>query len=371
MLLRNHTDVKNIGTIFKNFFSSAEIKSIRSFGNGHINDTFLLETESEEGEKSYILQRINTDIFKDPYSLMDNIVRVTSFLADKIEKAGGNPDRESLTVIRTDKGENLVEDGGNYWRLYKFIEDAFSYDRVESSEDFYQSAVAFGNFQNLLADFPAESLHETIKDFHNTRKRYEDFKLTVEEDRLKRLADVREEVEFVLERRYLAEFFEKLLAEGKIPLRVTHNDTKLNNVMIDKVSKRGICVVDLDTVMPGLAMNDYGDSIRFGASSADEDERDLDKVYLDLDLFEAYTRGFIEALDGRLTDLEIDLLPMGAKMMTYECGMRFLKDYLEGDIYFKTHREGQNLDRARTQFKLLRDMELKWDKMKEIVDRYR
>lgn len=263
-----------------------------------------------------------------------------------------------------------MDSKGEYWRSYKFITDATCYDRVEKPEDFYESAVAFGNFQRLLADYPAATLHETIKGFHDTRARFQVFKNAVEQDVCGRADSVRKEIEFVLAHEETANVFGELQDKGQLPLRVTHNDTKLNNIMIDNVTRKGICVIDLDTVMPGLAMNDFGDSIRFGASTAAEDEKDLSKVSCSMELFEIYAKGFLQGRAGSLTPKEVELLPMGAKVMTYECGMRFLTDYLQGDHYFKIHREGHNLDRARTQFKLVEDMEAKWDTMARIVRKY-
>ena len=250
------------------------------------------------------------------------------------------------------------------------ITDASSYDQVEKPEDFYESAVAFGHFQRMLADYPAETLNETIKGFHDTRARFQVFKDTVAKDVCGRAAEVQDEINFVLAHEDVANVFGELQDKGKLPLRVTHNDTKLNNIMIDDKTGKGICVIDLDTVMPGLAMNDFGDSIRFGASTAAEDETDLSKVSCSMDLFEIYVKGFLEGCDGKLTKKEVELLPMGAKVMTFECGMRFLTDYLDGDHYFKIHREKHNLDRCRTQFKLVADMEKKWDIMQEIVAKY-
>lgn len=219
----------------------------------------------------------------------------------------------------------------------------------------------------MLADYPAGTLHETIKGFHDTRARFEVFKKAVEEDVMGRAASVQKEIQFVLDHKDVADYLCELLGKGEIPLRVTHNDTKLNNIMIDHKTGKGICVIDLDTVMPGLAVHDFGDSIRFGASTAAEDEKDLSKVSCSMELFELYAKGYIEGCGGKLTDKEIELLPMGAKTMTFECGMRFLTDYLQGDTYFKVHREGHNLDRCRTQFKLVEDMEQKWYTMNEIV----
>jgi len=342
------------------------------WGNGHINDTFCLVFDTgAEQKRRYILQRMNKNIFKDPVSLMENIVGVTSYLREIIIKNGGDPDRETLNVIPAKDGKTYYLDSkGDYWRAYIFVEDATSFEKVEKPEDFYESAVAFGNFQRLLADYPAETLHETIVGFHNTKARFAVFKQVVEEDVCGRVASVQDEINFVLEREHIANYFCDMLENGELILRVTHNDTKLNNIMMDNESGKGICVIDLDTVMPGLAMNDFGDAIRFGASTAAEDEQDLDKVWCDMDLFETYTKGFVEGCGGKLTKKEIELLPMGAKTMTFECGMRFLTDYLQGDTYFKIHREHQNLDRCRTQFKLVSDMEAKWDTMADIVKKY-
>lgn len=344
----------------------------RPYGSGHINDTFLLTFDiSGMGTIRVILQRMNDSIFKEPEKLMENILGVTSYLRKIIIENGGDPERETLNVIRTVANRPyFVDSEGGYWRSYKFIEGATCYDQVESPEDFYQSAVSFGNFQRLLAEYPAETLHETIEGFHDTKARFETFKKAVEADACGRAASVQKEIQFVLDHEDVANVFGDMLAKGEIPLRVTHNDTKLNNIMIDDKTRRGICVIDLDTVMPGLAMNDFGDSIRFGASTAAEDEQDLSKVSCDMDLFDIYAKGFIEGCGGKLTDKEIELLPMGAKVMTFECGMRFLTDYLEGDHYFKIHREGHNLDRCRTQFKLVEDMEAKWDTMQEIIKKY-
>ena len=344
----------------------------RPYGSGHINDTFLLTFDiSGMGTIRVILQRMNDSIFKEPEKLMENVLGVTSYLRKIIIENGGDPERETLNVIRTVANRPyFVDSEGGYWRAYKFIEGATCYDQVESPEDFYQSAVSFGNFQRLLAEYPAETLHETIEGFHDTKARFETFKKAVEADACGRAASVQKEIQFVLDHEDVANVFGDMLAKGEIPLRVTHNDTKLNNIMIDDKTRKGICVIDLDTVMPGLAMNDFGDSIRFGASTAAEDEQDLSKVSCDMDLFDIYAKGFIEGCGGKLTDKEIELLPMGAKVMTFECGMRFLTDYLEGDHYFKIHREGHNLDRCRTQFKLVEDMEAKWDTMQEIIKKY-
>ena len=241
---------------------------------------------------------------------------------------------------------------------------------VETTRELLEYGLAFGRFQSMLADYPAKTLHETIPGFHDTRERFERFKKAVEEDVCGRADLVREEIQFVLDREEIVDCFQDLLRSGKISFRVTHNDTKINNVLMDKDTKKGICVIDLDTVMPGAAMNDFGDAVRIGASTALEDEQNLDKVWFNLELFEACANGFIEGCGGKLSQEEIKLLPMGARLMTYECGMRFLMDYIQGDIYFKIHRPGQNLDRARTQFKLVSDMEHKWKVMENIVKKY-
>ena len=354
------------------FRYEGEPVSVSPYGSGHINDTFLLEFECGERERAkIILQRMNRAVFEKPVELMENITGVTSHLRRKIVENGGDPERETLNVMQAEDGKPYYKDSlGDYWRSYKFITDATSYDKVEKSEHFYQSAVAFGNFQRLLADYPAETLHETIKGFHDTKARFRVFKETVEKDIAGRAASVKDEIQFVLDREDTANYFSGLLSRGEVPVRVTHNDTKLNNIMIDNRTGKGICVIDLDTVMPGLAVNDFGDSIRFGASTAAEDETDLSKVSCSMELFELYAKGYIEGCGGKLTEKEIELMPMGAKVMTFECGMRFLTDYLQGDTYFKIHREHHNLDRARTQFKLVEDMERKWYTMKGIIEKY-
>lgn len=342
-------------------------------GNGHINDTFLIIFRQEDGTMvKYILQRMNHDIFKNPDQLMQNICGVTSFLREKIRINHGDMDRETMNVIYTRANEPYYKDSiGSYWRAYLFIDNATSYEQVEKPEDFYQSAVAFGRFQNLLADYNADSLHETIPDFHNTPVRFHTFQEAIAKDVCNRVQNVKEEIDFYIKREGDMKVCMDLLKKGELPLRVTHNDTKLNNIMIDNKTGKGVCVLDLDTVMPGLSINDFGDSIRFGANTAEEDETDLSKVSLDLELFELYTKGYLEGCNGSLSQKEIDMLPMGAKLMTLECGMRFLTDYLQGDNYFRIHREGHNLDRCRTQLNLVRDMESKWDSMQAIINKYR
>ncbi len=350
--------------ILKQFQVEGDVTSIEPYGSGHINHTYLAQMADD---KKYILQGINTTIFKDTDQLMENILNVTSYLREEIVRTGGDPARETLTVVMTNDGKSYYTDEeGNKWRVYDFIEGAQTFDAVESKEDFYQSAVAFGNFQAKLANFPADTLHETIPNFHNTAKRYRDLEKAIEEDVKGRVAEVGPEIAFVRERSKELSELHDMLAKGDLPLRVTHNDTKLNNIMIDSDTHKAICVIDLDTVMPGLSAHDFGDAIRFGANTAAEDEPDVSKVSLSLELFEIYVKGFLEGCGGRLTPNEVKVLPMGAKMMTIECGMRFLADYLEGDVYFKISREKHNLERCRTQFALVADMEKKWQQMCEL-----
>ena len=348
---------------FSKFDTNVTVVSAEPYGNGHINDTFLVESKKENGErKRYILQRINTNVFKKPQEVMYNIEAVTDYLKTKTED-----ERKVLSLVRTKEGKAYHEDESGFWRLYDFVEDSICLEAAESKEDFYQSAIAFGEFQKLLIDFPVNKLYETIPDFHNTPDRYEKFLTALKNDSLGRAKTAKEEIEFVINRKDFCSTLFDAQKQGKLPFRVTHNDTKLNNVMLDEKTRTALCVIDLDTIMLGFSVNDFGDSIRFGASTAADDEKDLSKVWMDIDLFETYAKGFIKGCGGLLTKDEIELLPEGAKMMTLECGMRFLTDYLEGDTYFKTKYATQNLDRCRTQFKLVADMESKWDKMKEII----
>lgn len=351
---------------------NGQVAGALRYGAGHINDTFCVYVQDEAGDcVRYILQRINTNTFTDPKGLMENICGVTGYLRGMIEQQGGDAMRETMNVVPTKQGENYYSDSdGGAWRVYTFVEGTLCLQKAETPQDFYESAVAFGNFQRQLAGYPAATLHETIRKFHDTVNRYANFEKALAADVCGRAKGIQSEIDFVTARKADCGYMVGLLAEGKLPLRVTHNDTKLNNILMDKATRKGICVIDLDTVMPGLAANDYGDSIRFGANNCAEDEPDLAKVNFSLPLFESYTKGFLQAAGSALTDLEKETLPWGAKLMTLECGIRFLTDYLEGDHYFRTHREGQNLDRCRTQFKLVRDMEARWDEMAAVVKKY-
>lgn len=329
------------------------------YGEGHINLTFLAVTDTG---KRYILQRLSRAAFHDIPGLMGNVAAVTEFLAAR------SPDpRSSLHLIPTLDGRSFCRDSeGEFWRVYDFVEDSLCLQTPETPEDFYQSAVAFGQFQCRLRDFPAETLCETIPNFHNTPDRYRKFHLAVDADAAGRLSSVLPEIRFLLEREEKAGTLQRLREGGELPVRVTHNDTKLNNVMLDAVTRKALCVIDLDTVMPGLVAYDFGDSIRFGASTAPEDEKDLSRVEMSLDLYETYARGFIPACGG-LTAAELESLPLGAWTMTLENGLRFLTDYLEGDHYYHITRSEHNLDRCRTQLKLVSDMEQKWDPMTAII----
>ena len=338
------------------------------YGNGHINDTLCVCVKTPEGMRRYIMQRVNRYVFKQPEDVIANIARVTEYLRGIIAAEGGDPERETLTLVPTVDGKPFAYDeDGELWRMYLFIEGTISRDLPDTPELFALSGAAFGRFQRQMGGFPAASLVESIPDFHNTPARYAQLMDAVARNEAGRLDEVGEELAFC--RKYEREVHTLLdaLAAGEIPLRVTHNDTKLNNVLLDAQTGRGVCVIDLDTVMPGLAAYDFGDSIRFGANTAEEDEQDLSKVSLSLPMFEAFARGFLSEAGQVMGRREIELLPMGAKLMTLECGMRFLADYLNGDKYFRIHRPGHNLDRAHTQFALVRSMEENWDAMQEIV----
>ncbi len=358
--------MKKINAIISRFKVVGQVIDVKPYGNGLINGTYLITCFDGDNKNRYILQMINSNVFKKPDQVMENILKVTEYLRKKVETS-----REVLTVVHTlDDGCCCYDKENHLWRMYEFIEDSICLDRPEFLEDFYQAGLAFGKFQRYLSTFRPDCLYETIPDFHNTPKRYQNFLKALEEDKMGRAKDVEEEINFINERK---DFYSLLIdknKEGKLPIRVSHNDTKMNNVMLDYDSRRALCVVDLDTIMPGFSVTDFGDAIRFGASTAAEDEKDLSKVSMDINLFEIYTKGFIKGCGGQLPKSEIMLLPEGAKMMTIECGMRFLTDYLEGDNYFRTSYPEHNLDRCRTQLKLVKDMEEKWDKMKRIVTRF-
>lgn len=350
---------ENLFEVLRAFRLDAKPVSCEPYGCGHINVTYLAVMESS---RRYILQKINNNTFRDVAGLMENITAVTEFLRTKTDDP-----RSVLTLVKTHDSASYLHAQDAYWRVYDFVEGTICLQLPETDEDFYQSAVGFGTFQQLLTDFPAAKLHETIPNFHNTPDRYRTLLETLERNPMHRAAQVQPEIEFALARQAEMSAIQNALTAGELPLRVTHNDTKLNNVLLDAKTRKALCVIDLDTVMPGSSLYDFGDSIRFGAATAAEDEKDLSKMEMSLDRFRVFTRGYVRACPG-LTAKELELLPMGAKTMTMECGVRFLTDYLDGDHYFAVHREGQNLDRARTQFKLVADMEKKWDEMRKIVE---
>lgn len=357
--LDSSPEVTPLQSVLKRFALSAEPVSCKPYGNGHINGTRLVTCR--DGAR-YVLQQINTSVFHEPVPLMRNIELVTAHL----RKKESDP-RAVLTLVRTLDGQTFAVEEGEYWRVYLLVPDSVCYDQADETL-FYESAVAFGRFQNQLADFPAAELAETIPHFHDTPARFAAFRAAVEADAENRRASVLPEIEFVLRYEAFARTLTDLQTAGELPLRVTHNDTKINNVLFDAATNKALCVIDLDTVMPGLSVNDFGDAIRYGATTAAEDERDLSRVHFDLALFETYTRGYLSTCGASLTKTEIAMLPVGAKMMTLECGSRFLADHIAGDVYFHISRPGQNLDRARTQFRLVAEMDAHWDEMRRIVD---
>lgn len=365
--------MENIKEIISAFPDFGEVIGYKPITDGHINDTYVVDYKLDDGTTArYLLQRINTVVFKMPVELMENVMGVTAHLRKKIEAYGGDPERETLTVFPAKDGKNhyMAEDGG-CWRMYNFVGDTFSINELTNTDDFKNAAISFGNFQKLLADYPIETLHETIPNFHNTPSRFRDFKEALEKNLSGRKDQAIPEIEFVLAREKDCGVVVDYLEKGELPLRVTHNDTKLNNILFDNTTKKGLCVVDLDTVMPGSSLYDFGDSIRFGANTAAEDEKDLSKVSLSLEYFKAYVEGYLESAGDSLTELEIKLLPFSAKLLTLECGIRFLGDFINGDVYFKTEYAEHNLVRARTQFKLVEDIEAKFDEMNAIVEEAR
>ena len=336
------------------------------YGEGHINDTFVVWRADHT--KRFILQRINTDTFTDPAGLMENICGVTRHLRTKIQAEGGDPGRECLNVIPTLSGAAYyIDSEGNAWRAYDFVENTVCLQQVGCEADFRTVAETLGKFQNQLADYPASTLHETIARFHDTPNRYANFEKALAADTLGRAKTIAPEIAFIHAREKDCHVLLGQLAAGEIPLRVTHNDTKINNVLLDEATGKGICVIDLDTVMPGLSAYDFGDSIRTGANDCAEDEPDQSKVHFDLHLYEVFAKGYLSTAGSTMHTAEKRSLAWGAKLMTLECGIRFLTDYLEGDHYFHIARPDHNLDRARTQFTLVQQMEEVFDQMLEIV----
>lgn len=340
------------------FELDGEIKEIKPFGEGHINSTFLITTDKTK----YTLQKINTNVFKDPKGVMENIFHVTEFLKKKGET--------TLKVVKTKAGALLKMCDNDAYRVYEFIDDVVSFQIAEDKETFCNVGEGFGHFQKCLSDFDASLLHETIERFHDTPKRFRDFSESVKNNKSGRLSTCEEEVKFITDRKDTYDKVVKGIESGEIPLRVTHNDTKLNNILMDPKTKKAKAVIDLDTVMPGSMLYDFGDSMRFGTNTAAEDEQNLDLVHFDIELFRAYTKGFCKEMAEAMTEREKELLPYSAYLMTIECGMRFLADYLDGDTYFATKYPEHNLVRCRTQVRLASEMEAKMEEMKAIVDEY-
>lgn len=357
--------------LLSNFDINGEFVSCEPYGSGLINRTYVAMYSVNGKRKRFIVQRINTNLFKNVDGLMNNIKLVTEFNRNEIIKRGGDPDRESLTLVYTKNGAAYYRtEEGDCYRVYVFIEDAKGYDVVEKPEHFYQSAVAFGKFAQLLDRFDSTQLFEVLPDFHNTVKRFDNLKKSLAADKFNRAADVKAEIDFALKHENIVGNIVNLLESGKMPSRVTHNDTKLNNVLIDTRTDKAVCVIDLDTMMPGSICYDFGDSIRFGCNPCLEDTPETEKVIFSVPLFEEYARGYLSVFGDAITEIEKKNLTMGAILMTYECGIRFLTDYLDGDVYFRLSRERQNIDRTRTQFKLVADMESQYDKLNSIIDKY-
>ena len=351
--------------VIKHFAFEGKFVSADELLNGHINNTYHLVYRQPSGEtREYILQQINTYAFKKPSELMSNVRRVTEHLFRVYSEAGMDTARCVLHLVDADTGTYMFcDDEDRYWRAYDYISGAIAYDRPETPRHFMEAGRAFGRFQRMLSDFPAEELYETIPNFHNTRKRFYDFVASVAADKAGRVKELEHEIDFFFDRRKMMTQIVDLIEAGKLPLRVTHNDTKINNVMLDSKTGVGLCVIDLDTVMAGSPLYDYGDAIRFGASTAAEDEQDLSKVEVDMELFRAFTMGFVSETRSTLMPLELELLPLGAKIMTCETAMRFLMDYIDGDLYFKVAFPEHNLARARAQMKLLESMEERYDEL--------
>lgn len=362
---------QNLQEVLSAYDFPATLMGAVRYGQGHINDTYCVVCQPRDGDAiRFILQGLSSTAFPHPEELMENFIGITTYLRDKVIAAGGDPARETLSLVKTKDGKDYYTDAtGRVWRLMPYVEGTDCLQRA-TPELFEASARAFGRFQKQLQDYPAHTLHETIVNFHNTEDRFAKFLKALEADAMGRAKDVQDEINFALARKEYCSVVLQAHRDGKLPLRVTHNDTKLNNILIDRTTGEGICVIDLDTTMPGFSVNDFGDSIRFGANRSDESEKNLKKVNFDLDLYEAYTRGFLEGTGGCLTDAELEYLPWGARLMTLECGIRFLTDYLEGDHYFRVGYPEQNLDRCRTQFKLVQDMEQAFSEMHRIVKKY-
>lgn len=360
----------DLADIAKQFQIQGSLENITSYGNGHVNDTYRIECCDGEYVNRYVLQRINHAIFKDPLQLMDNIARVTNHVRNKLTCQDVlNIDRRVLTVISTKDGCNCYQDAeGCYWRMYYHIENVRSWDYLNSEDQAYEAARLFGWFQRMLIDLSGPKLNEVIPDFHNTPKRLKDFIEILDNDPHNRAGSSKNEIQFVLDHAGICDRLTELVKKGSIPERITHNDTKINNILFDIATKKGLCVIDLDTVMPGLSLYDFGDMVRTATCQAPEDEKDLSRVKLDIQFFEQIARGYIQEAAGFLTDVEKENLVFAGKLITFEQMVRFLSDYLNGDVYYKVHRPEQNLDRAKTQMQLIHSILHQEERMNEIIN---
>lgn len=361
----------NVKAVFENFETSAEFMDAEPYGSGHINDTFAIRCKDKADKFSYVLQRINNNIFPEPEKLMDNIVRVTEHIRKKFELQNAEEiDRRVLTVIHSvDSLPYCIDKHGRYWRMYIFIQNARTYDVIESLDQAREAGKSFGRFQEMLADLPGRGLYEVLPGFHNGQKRFTAFEKAIREDVSCRVKTAGREIDFVNEHKWIFDKVSGLIEKEQLPVRITHNDTKINNVMIDDVTGEGVCVIDLDTVMQGLSLYDFGDMVRTSTITAAEDETNLSKVTMAMDRFQAIASGYLSTAGKFLSKAEIDNLILGGKMITLIIGLRFLTDFLMGDTYFKTRRECHNLDRCRTQFKLVESIEQQQDKMQDLVDK--
>lgn len=362
-------------SIVSHFDIPGTYKEHQSIRSGLINQTYLVTLADGDDTYKYVFQKINTNVFREPYHVMDNIIHITEHIKKHMLETDGTYARRVLSFALSKDGRPYYEsEADGFWRAYEYVDNSVAYNIAPSGDHFFEAGRAFGEFQLYLTDYDATTLFETIPNFHNTVTRVQALREAIEKDVAGRLKDVDPEVDFLLARANEANLIVDALEDGSIPYRVTHNDTKINNVLFDNDSDKAICVIDLDTVMPGSSLYDFGDAIRSGACAAMEDEPNLDKVEMDLEKYRLFTKGFIKGMHGLLTQKEIEMMPIGAKMMTYEVAVRFLTDYLNGDIYFHTDYSGQNLLRTRTQIKLVSDMEKKMDAMqgfaKEYADKY-
>lgn len=361
--------IQDLTHVCENFGIKGELTHVHRYTDGHINSTYLAVFENVGEVHKYIVQKFNTVVFKSPEKIMQNTVGVETHLRAKMKAEGADYKRGTLNFLKTNEGNYLYYVDNSCWRIYDFVDNSYTCNVIEDKSIFKDAGKNFGLFQKRLSDYPIETLHETIENFHNTPVRFETFIKAVEADVVGKCSQVQKEIDFVIAHKEATQKVMDLHKQGLIPLRVTHNDTKLNNILFDNDTKKGICIIDLDTIMPGLSLYDFGDSIRFGANTAVEDETDLSKVSVSLELFEAYAEGFLGECAGALTEAEVDNLAFSAILMTLECGIRFLTDHIQGNVYFAVKHDSHNLDRARNQFKLVESMEENFDEMKKIIER--